>query len=102
VDEVEKVGPPCPRDIFLGAEHEQSFANITSSHYAAGTRSGIPRSLDSGPALKYLMGSSHVLNSDSDSCDLRIFIVTTPKLSKKSKSPKFLPLDGTCIKGLLF
>jgi hypothetical protein len=50
----------------------KSFANVTSSRYAAGTRSGIPRSLDRGPAVKDLIGSSHVLNSDSDSCDLRV------------------------------
>jgi hypothetical protein len=66
-------GLPSPRDIFLGAEHEQFFANVTSNRYAAGTRSGITRSLDSGPAVKYLIGSSHVLKSDSDSCDLRVF-----------------------------
>jgi hypothetical protein len=66
-------GPPCPRDIFLGVEHEQSFANVTSSRYAAGTRSGRPRSLDSGPAVKYLIGSSYALNSDSDSFNLRVF-----------------------------
>src|SRR5260370_33492135 len=54
-------GPPCPRDIFLGVEHEQSFANVTSSRYAPGPRSGIPSSPDSGPAVKYLIGSSPVL-----------------------------------------
>jgi hypothetical protein len=54
-------------------EHGQSFANVTSSRYAAGTRSGIPRFLDSGPAVKYLIGSSHVLNTNSDLCDLRVF-----------------------------